>query len=528
MSTVYRRFLPLALLGGLLLVPAAPLGAQEMTFGAEEALDLGASSNASKFLDDGLRLYDAKDYAGSSLELYKVVAAKDPESQRFRPKAEYSLGKALYRMGFLQSSLGYFNKIAEAGKEHKYHRATLKWLYLIHRSLGDPAILEKIAVYDVADYPENYRADIAFLVGQYHYRRGNLDDALRSLGAIPRGNPDYGKAKYLEGILWVRKNQAQPAIEAFKEILRVVTDDRRSVDDADKLEYMAWLSMARIFYATGQYDLSIKYYNKVPQTSELWLEALFEESWSHYQQNNFEKSLGNLHTLNSPFFDNAYFPETMILQSVIYFTNCKYDLTRKTVEQFLLTYPELEKQIETYLQRYAEPSQFWDFLVKLNTEGGRFNSKLQQIFNVAFDDKNLVKSHRYIKQLDAESQRLGTVQGTWGRSELAEALLGDIQVVRSMAVHEAGRYAMSLLERVKRDLQELKSQALKIKFEVANAEVGRLENKIKDELFVETNAAPRGDITATDDEHIYWPFQGEYWKDELGSYYYYIRSECGR
>ena len=50
----------------------------------------------------------------------------------------------------------------------------------------------------------------------------------------------------------------------------------------------------------------------------------------------------------------------------------------------------------------------------------------------------------------------------------------------------------------------------------------------QDELFVETNRAPRGDVTATDEEHVYWPFQGEYWKDELGSYYYYIRSECGR
>ena len=33
---------------------------------------------------------------------------------------------------------------------------------------------------------------------------------------------------------------------------------------------------------------------------------------------------------------------------------------------------------------------------------------------------------------------------------------------------------------------------------------------------------------ATDDEHVYWPFTGEYWRDELGYYLYTIKSECGR
>lgn len=511
------------MLGGM-----APAAGQELTFGVEEALDLGATSNVSKLLDDGLKLYDQKDYAKSTLELYKVLQAKDAESERFKPKAEYSIGKSLYRMGLLQGSLNYFNKIAEAGKEHKYNRATLKWLYLIYRNLGDPAILEKIAAYDVGDYPEGYRNDIAFIIGQYHYRRGNLDDALKSLGVISNDSKDYGRAKFLEGILYVRKNQAEPALESFKEILRTVEERRSSVPEAETMQQLAWISMARIFYSTGQYPLSIKYYNRIPQNSQYWLQALFEESWAHYQQNNFEKALGNLHTLNSPFFDTDFFPESMILQAVIYFSNCRYDSTRKTVEHFLATYPDLEKQIETYLQRYAEPVDFWNFLVKLNVEGGKYNAKLQQIFSVAFDDQNLVKMHKFIKAIDDESKKISGNRGEWGKSELAAQLLGDLQVTRSLAVHEAGRYAMSLLDRVKKDLQDLKSQALKIKFEVANAEVGRLENKIKDELYVATKTGRDRDLAATDSEHMYWPFRDEYWKDELGFYYYDIRSECGR
>jgi hypothetical protein len=31
-----------------------------------------------------------------------------------------------------------------------------------------------------------------------------------------------------------------------------------------------------------------------------------------------------------------------------------------------------------------------------------------------------------------------------------------------------------------------------------------------------------------DDEHLYWPFDGQYWKDELGYYRFKIRSVCTR
>ena len=44
------------------------------------------------------------------------------------------------------------------------------------------------------------------------------------------------------------------------------------------------------------------------------------------------------------------------------------------------------------------------------------------------------------------------------------------------------------------------------------------------ELFGRTAIA--GNIDIVDAEHIEWPFTGEYWKDELGSYIFDISSKC--
>ena len=32
--------------------------------------------------------------------------------------------------------------------------------------------------------------------------------------------------------------------------------------------------------------------------------------------------------------------------------------------------------------------------------------------------------------------------------------------------------------------------------------------------------------TATSDEHLYWPYEGEFWRDELGTYTYTFTKGC--
>jgi hypothetical protein len=38
----------------------------------------------------------------------------------------------------------------------------------------------------------------------------------------------------------------------------------------------------------------------------------------------------------------------------------------------------------------------------------------------------------------------------------------------------------------------------------------------------------RANRVTADEEHYLWPFNGEYWRDELGFYRQVITSRCGR
>lgn len=498
----------------------------DMEFGETS---FGESIPAAEIMDAGIKKYDAKDFAGSSLDFYEVVAAEgDPEADKFRQKAEYMLGRALNKLGYYQAAMLYFDRVVDTGAEHRYYKATHKMLYLLYRKLGDPSIVEKLSRYDRSDYDERFKDDLLFTVGKYHYDNGDLDEALSNLRDIPRESAHYAKSKFLEGILYVRKNEAKPAVDSFKEILRVVNDDPGSVKDPDLYERLAHLSLARIFYSTAQYELALKYYDKVPVESSQWLEALLESAWAFFQIDNFEKALGNLHTLDSPYFANEYFPESHVLRAVIHFTTCNYPAVEKGAARFMAIYKDLRDKLEGYLSQYEEPAEFWDFLVGLNRDGQEYGARTSQIFNAAFSDKQLARMHRYLRRVDAELGAIKQAKGKWGLSSLAKSLVSDVEVVRSLAVSTAGTMARSRLQRVTDELRELISQMRKVQFETANAEMGQLENSIRDEQYQSKDVRGVDDLKRTDDEHVYWPFHDEYWKDELGSYVYTVKVKCGR
>lgn len=506
--------------------------AQEMTFGEDEVEEVKEASPVGKFLEEGVKFYDNKDYYQASLRFHRVLAEEDASADKFRLKAQYEMAKTQYRLGLYQGALNIFDQIIEAGEEHPFYEVSLSWLILISRKMpGDPNLLSRMVKF--VDYypdrvPEKFRDEFAFLLGKAFYNEADLDRALEFLVQVPPSAAQYPDAKFLEGITDVRKFEAKPAVAAFKAILAYVAEHGTDDPKMSRLEQLTLLSMGRTFYSVGQYDKAVKYYGFIPQSSPYWLESLFEESWAQFQLDNFNKSLGNLHSLNSPFFDDQYVPESMILTAVVLFTNCRYDRVRYTIkEEFEQVYPALKKQLEEYLAQYEDPAEFYAFLLKINEGNGDFDPRLNQILDAALTDKTLKRTIGYIEEIDHELELIDKADPSWRDSDLGQTLMQDLAVTKSFALSDAGGLARSRMERVVAELKDLIKQGKKILVETAKAESNALDQQIKDEQF-KAQASWDPQAVEVDDEHIYWSFRGEYWRDELGYYLYNITPQCGR
>src|SRR6185295_3465094 len=173
---------------------------------------------------------------------------------------------------------------------------------------------------------------------------------------VNRDSEFFIKAKFFEGVTHVRQYQGRPAVDAFKEILVIGAEQPRAYKPDDIADYneLAQLQMARVFYSTQQFDTSIKYFEKLDQNSADWTESLFEASWAYFMKTLNSKALGNIHTLNAPYFENQFFPESMLLKGVIYYKYCLYDQAEEAIGDFNDKYGPLAKNLKDLLAKYDD------------------------------------------------------------------------------------------------------------------------------------------------------------------------------
>jgi len=225
-----------------------------------------ASDAPSPALERALKLYESNEFYLASIELYKVVEGESGDSEANKQKAEFWMGKALYKLTYYSAALTYFDRIVQKGPSHAHYNETLKWLASLSREVADSAgILEKIGKYSRKDLEqpalESVRDELYFLLGKYHYTKNNFKEAVALFNMVPRQSPFYVQAKLFEGATHVREYNAKPAVDAFREVLRVgaETDDPK----VKPYEDLANLSLARTYYSTGQYELAAKYFDRV-------------------------------------------------------------------------------------------------------------------------------------------------------------------------------------------------------------------------------------------------------------------------
>lgn len=482
----------------------------------------------SVILSEGKRLSSQGKYYDAAVLFNKVLQNAQEGSAPYQ-EALFELGQALYHLKLFVSSFIYFDRLAELGDQGIKFRDTLPWLVKIHRSLpGETASLFRMSTYPIEMYPPELKEEISFYVGQHLYYEGKLSEALETLNRVTSKDPElFVKAKYLKGVSYVRKRDYKSAIEEFNEILRFLRGGGSDIPEKNKYQEMTILTLARILYSMGEYEEAIRRYDLIPDTSERWLESLFEKSWAYFQIGNYARALGNLHTVNSPYFEEEYYPEAHVLKATIYFKTCHYEEALETVKPFYNEYYEILKELESVLTTYTDPERFYGYLATISVKGGQYSLKVKKIFNAAVSDKKVKRLFQFVVEVSKEQQRIEELAKNPVSKAMAEFLLSEIIPYKTIVIAEAGKLARERLTQMHKELKKLLSNALTIRLETLNAQKGILDEKLRKEQVVEdVTVSEKQEMIETDSEHLPWPFDGEYWRDEMGYYYHPLPSLC--
>lgn len=341
-------------------------------------------------------------------------------------------------------------------------------------------------------------------------------DAARALAAsVPAGDPSEGDAREVAGLAALAAGDAESAAKEFLSLAQLPIE--RGDEGASARRDAAFLQLARLAYQGGDDSRATALYEKVGRGAPEWLDALFEASWAHFRRGEDEKALGNLLTLHAPFFQGRFFPESFVLKALVLYENCRYGDARRALDEFDRRYQPLQEGLTSALEKLTTPQAAYEFLARgavglqpspAREEIGRLEQELQP------DVAAVVELAQEIDSIDKRP-------AAFRASRLVARMATSARQARLDLIDGAGRKLLARMGAERAELRELLAQSLRLSYEIA----GR-EKELATSNEPGLAAQPQRDPPQVKDDEELWPFQGEYWRDELGSYRYQLGQRC--
>lgn len=482
-------------------------------------------SAGSAFADytSGLRLFNAKNYTSSAPEFYS--AFQNAKEKKSRLQAALGLATSLQRLGFSYAATEYFAMLVESGHAALFREGLEAYAAIDELTPLSRETIARLFKQDVelSGVGPAARGFFFYYAGREYFQRKLWRQAEELFKQVPPVSALFPKALFHLGIVSHLSGNATMSERYFDKALEVASTLRNS----DWFREQVFLNLARLHYEKQDFVRAVEFYAKIPRDSENWLTAVLESAWAFFLMEKPNNTLGNIHTLHSPFFEKRFFPESFILQATSFLRLCRFDRVKTSVDEFDRRYGPVFNQLREVIGTAEKNPEFIYEIVR-----DYKMQKLEQYQEIgtvldALSRTDLFKQGlATMEKLADEEKRLVTAPSSWPRP-FADKLRSLLEQKQSRLVQDLGRSLQEQGQFYLRYLNELGAQA---KLITAERLLGRIE-ALRQELQIHTTPKKENFIGGLQplvlgQDLEYWPFEGEYWEDELGGYVYNIASKC--
>lgn len=480
-------------------------------------------------LDDAIKAYEAKKPLTASLKLYEMLKdGKYPEKQS---KIEYYLGRCLFDLGMYHSAQYYFIEVLKKGPSDPNFKYALPKLVTIAKFTGDDSDLTRIVAKVPPDeFPRSARNQLYYLLGTRMYEQGRLTEARKYFDQVSDKSDLYTRSKYYQGVIYTRQEKLKSAVAAFTDVAKTQAEaqTQQELDELNKLRDLSLMNIARIYYQLQRFDDAKRWYDTVPHSSIYWPQTLFESAWTNYMLSDLNLTLGEVLTVNSPYFqDQEFLPDARILRALTFFYLCDYAGIERELTEFDATYKPMHQEMKDFLKQYSTEEgkkladQAYDRYFGSNPEATALPKSL---FLHLLRNKEFAGIVTHLEVMDKEEQLIDAQKSQW-KDSVGEGLHKVVSEDRERLKRRAGLVMLQEMAEVTNHLGDLLTQSQIIRFEVVDAKRADYQYKLTSTDLTDTSKEYQRDFAVSKDR-IFWPFNGEFWQDELGYYWYTEQAKC--
>lgn len=371
--------------------------------------------------------------------------------------------------------------------------------------------------------PSSWPAAFRAAVATYEVRQGRVaraSEILGDVGALSSIRNPHAKARALFTASAIRaaSNRLGDAIQIL---------DAVPFDDASPTGALARVQKARLHYEMGHYTEALEELVRVQKSSPHWYDGLVVASWAAYKLRDDNLALGQALSLNSPHLARKFNPETHVLEAASLYRLCQYSAAQKALGRLRTKYTKMRSSISRfrrdYGERFAGVAAIFAYVRTGDRPDGYDPLEWDMIVDGATSSKVVSDADRLLLQAKDEADALDTLvpdsSPPWALRYRIEAKT-EFEDVKRESYTQALRAIRGRLGEMSDDVARNLEGALAVDVEI--------NTRLRERLM--TGAVPRSKQVDFDAEikkgYEFWPFEGEFWRDEVGGYAYATSDVC--
>lgn len=491
----------------------------------------------------------------------------DPEH---RIEALYNYAMTAKGLGLNSEFRQYMIKVAQETKTKNWQQLATEALVKNITTLetSDIALIDPLVVKHELDVTKN--DDYQLTRAKYYSEKGQLGLMEDALMYISETSPRYPEALLLTALFNYRQGKVEEATWQLEKLMSATESDKRA-----QLRSVGALTLARMQFQKSQYKEAFQSYLKVDKSNPLWLQAMVESAWTQILGEDYEGAAGNMFSLHTDFFKNAFSPESYVVRTVGYLNLCQYGDGAQVLKDMTKKYSPWKKKLEEYATTNKNSTNYYDtvkswiknsdlkevdglprsFIVELARHPG-FMSVQKQINNSEDEISRfnkialtLIKMERDLitKQNEANKQLVEAKKSSSSVQQAEQRLLSyriqyHIAKKARVSIKNLRTEGLARIDKEKEVLRAQASQALQGRYKEMLANLNRVldQNEVLQyELYSgagehiryqmaggEVSDKERPELKVEQEKSLNWKFKGEIWEDEVGHYRSSLKNVC--
>ncbi|MAD61767.1 MAG: hypothetical protein CMH49_09715 [Myxococcales bacterium] len=515
---------------------AAKKAAEEAARKKREELKKARMKEIARRLAKAEEYLSDQDYV-QALKSFDEFLQSDDQSPEGTAQAQFGLAEALFGLGLYANAMVNYEEILQtAPEENPVFEQSFYRFRQCSQMVSYEGLPGALTDHYIGGFSPKFQDSYHYFLGKLFFSAADPERAKLYLEKVEARSSDYARAQYVLGLIAVNEadNDFGGLIKANQYFQQAITlaEQETYQDELRRVIDLSYLSLARIAYTIAtdipdSYDAAIFYYRKVPSSSTNYIEALYESAWAYFLKGNFRRGMGIFHTLDGPDWESYYLPDTHLLEAQVFLNLCRTQFAQEAIKRLEKKYLDLKPTLKLYLESYEE-SIFEAFVKKKLKKGLDLPRRLHLS---VLADSRFNESYMNVSRYGSEIKAIEDNRETFG-SELTERLLERAKDLVEQGKELLSQMIIQILREREEELDSLDEKVERMRFEIEDQNAQRLEKQIEDSYDGEISSDAEKAISQNTasllvgDKYQTWPFEGEFWEDEINSYRSYLTNQC--